>query len=306
MDSVKVTVNRRQSLDNKYSKKPQSEFTWNNCFYLYIVEFLLIIAFFIALYPRDFAKVYPHISTESYRSELVKKTTGNLSYSNPFETPYCSYNELIDENRYVLTEPNISTIYDETNIRIGGEYYPSDCKPKFSTAILVAFRNREEQLKTFLTYIHNFLRQQKIHYRIFVIEQANDKPFNHAKLINIGYQHAKRLNFPCIILHDVDLLPMNLGNLYVCTQQPRHMSANIDKFRYNLPFGDIFGGVVAIRSKHFAAINGLSNKVSSKHLGFSLLNQISTNIVIFRLFFSIFFSSKDGAVKMMIFFFVWS
>lgn len=67
-----------------------------------------------------------------------------------------------------------------------GEFWPEECNPTFSTAIIVPYRNRAGQMKQFLSYIHNFLRKQSIHYKIFIVEQNDEKPFNRAKLFNIG------------------------------------------------------------------------------------------------------------------------
>lgn len=71
-----------------------------------------------------------------------------------------------------------------------GEFWPEECNPSFSTAVIVPYRNRAAQLKQFLGYIHNFLRKQNIHYKIFVIEQSgsdnDNNSFNRAKLFNIG------------------------------------------------------------------------------------------------------------------------
>lgn len=67
-----------------------------------------------------------------------------------------------------------------------GEFSPSECNPSFSTAIIVPYRNRVEQRKQFLSYLHNYLRKQQIHYKIFIVEQSDTKPFNRAKLFNIG------------------------------------------------------------------------------------------------------------------------
>jgi hypothetical protein len=71
-----------------------------------------------------------------------------------------------------------------------------------------------------------------------------------------------KLDFPCLILHDVDLMPMNLGNVYACSPKPRHMSSSLDEFRFNLPYLGLFGGAVAIQSKTFVHINGMSNMFS--------------------------------------------
>ena len=63
------------------------------------------------------------------------------------------------------------------------------------------------------------------------MEQIGADGWNKGKLYNIGANIARNLNFPCLIFHDVDLLPQNRANLYACTSYPRHMSAKIDKFR---------------------------------------------------------------------------
>lgn len=60
-------------------------------------------------------------------------------------------------------------------------------------------------------------------------------------------------------MHDVDLLPLKLGNIYACTTRPRHMSSAIDTFRYNLPYVRLFGGAIAIHSEVFVQANGFSN-----------------------------------------------
>lgn len=80
--------------------------------------------------------------------------------------------------------------------------------------------------------MHTFLRRQQIHYRIYIIEQLDALPFNRAKLMNVGAKLAMRAGFPCLVLHDVDLLPLRPANLYACTQNPRHLSSSINKFRW--------------------------------------------------------------------------
>lgn len=79
--------------------------------------------------------------------------------------------------------------------------------------------------------MHYFLQQQSIQYRIFIVEQNNSLPFNRAHLLNVGAYEAMKLGYNCLILHDVDLLPLTLGNLYACSKFPRHMSSCLDTFR---------------------------------------------------------------------------
>lgn len=109
---------------------------------------------------------------------------------------------------------------------------PKNCRPLISSAIIVPYRDREAQLRIFLNFIHHFLQRQKIHYKIYIVDQKNYLPFNRAKLLNIGSKVAISDGFPCLILHDLDLIPLNYGNIYGCSKLPRHMSSSLDTFRY--------------------------------------------------------------------------
>jgi len=142
----------------------------------------------------------------------------------------------------------------------GGSWAPADCLSKYRVNIVVPYRNRPDQLDTFLHYLHRFLVRQEIDYRIVVIEQSRDKEFNRGKLLNIGFTEMER-RFPshCYIFHDVDLIPTNLNNIYACSNQPRHMSSAIDIFNYRLPYCRIFGGAVALTRHQFLQVNGYSN-----------------------------------------------
>lgn len=79
--------------------------------------------------------------------------------------------------------------------------------------------------------MHAFLQKQNIHYRIFIVDQMDNRPFNRGKMLNIGATEAINAGYPCLILHDVDLIPLVSGNIYACTKLPRHMSSCVDTFR---------------------------------------------------------------------------
>ena len=69
-----------------------------------------------------------------------------------------------------------------------------------------------------------------------------------------------------MIFHDVDLIPLDLRNIYGCSMEgPRHLSANLQQFRYLLPYENLFGGVVAISSTLFESVNGFSNEYFGKY-----------------------------------------
>ncbi|XP_060851220.1 beta-1,4-galactosyltransferase 4-like [Rhopalosiphum padi] len=142
----------------------------------------------------------------------------------------------------------------------GGHQMPLDCEARYKIAILVPYRNRMDNLCSFLLNLHPFLTKQKLDYTIFVIEQFNDGKFNRGKLLNIGYTEALKLNnFDCFFLHDVDLIPMNNNNMYSCPIQPRHMATANNKYGGRMPYSDYFGGVVGINRTHFELVNGFSN-----------------------------------------------
>ncbi|KAH8347210.1 beta-1,4-N-acetylgalactosaminyltransferase bre-4 [Drosophila kikkawai] len=207
--------------------------------------------------PFRFASHYDYIEGSQIEGALVPQVTRNVSLQEVFE---CTYSEIIAANRFVYNLAHYhEAVHNGGEIRPGGEFRPEQCQARYSTAIIVPYRQREEQLHAFLTYMHNYLRQQLIHYRIFLVEQYDHKPFNRAMLFNIGAQVAAEYGFPCLILSDVDLLPLNSGQMYACTEKPRHMCSALDHWRFRLPYRSLFGGVVAINTVQFQQINGMSN-----------------------------------------------
>lgn len=120
-----------------------------------------------------------------------------------------------------------------TWLKRGGHWYPDSCKVQNKVAIIVPFRCRGEHLLLFLQHMHPFLKRQQLDYRIFIIEQDGDGPFNRAMLMNVGFVEALKIDsYDCFIFHDIDLLPEDDRNLYTCPTQPRHMSAAVDIFNY--------------------------------------------------------------------------
>lgn len=219
------------------------------------IGYTLVVVF--CLWPGRYASKYKFIPADKLFDSLDPKTAQNIS---EMHSSKCDYVDIIRENKFMYKEQYQRDIFDNTDIRMGGEFVPDECVPSFSTAIVVPYRQREKQLNQFLIYMHNFLRKQNIHYRIFVVEQFDQKPFNRAKLLNIGSVYAAKYGgFPCVILHDVDLMPMHLGQIYACSKKPRHMCASLDEFRFNLPYSGLFGGAVAVDAELFANINGMSN-----------------------------------------------
>ncbi|RNA38603.1 beta-1-4-N-acetylgalactosaminyltransferase bre-4 [Brachionus plicatilis] len=163
-----------------------------------------------------------------------------------------------DEKSFEALNNELSNL----NITPGGSYTPTECQPKYKIAIIVPYRNREDNLKLFLKNIHPFLIKQKLEYSIFLIEPIQSIKFNRGLLLNIGFLESIQLGqdkWNCFVFHDVDLIPENEKNLYYCPALPKHMSSAVSTFDYRLPYKGLFGGVSILKKTHMQRINGFSN-----------------------------------------------
>ncbi|XP_061608107.1 beta-1,4-galactosyltransferase 4 [Phyllopteryx taeniolatus] len=141
-----------------------------------------------------------------------------------------------------------------------GQYQPSSCTARQSVAILIPHRNRERHLLYLLHHLHPFLQRQQLHYAVYVVQQAGDATFNRAKLLNVGYLEAlKEYSWDCFIFHDVDLVPENDHNLYICDSQPKHLVVGRNATGYKLHYKGYFGGVTAMSREQFRKVNGFAN-----------------------------------------------
>ncbi|XP_052773245.1 beta-1,4-galactosyltransferase 4-like [Mya arenaria] len=153
---------------------------------------------------------------------------------------------------------------DINGVLPGGIYEPDACISSQTVAIIVPYRDRPEHLKIFLKAIHSFLKKQNISYGIYVLELALPTTFNRGLLLNIGYLVAKSEKpYDCFIFHDVDLIPTNERNMYLCNENALHMSTFNTKFFKNkknaMPYADYIGGVLALTDDQFRKVNGFSN-----------------------------------------------
>lgn len=127
-------------------------------------------------------------------------------------------------------------------------------------AIRIPFRYRHQHLKYWLYYLHPILQRQQLDYGVYVINQDGEETFNRAKLMNIGYVESLReYNYTCFVFSEIDTIPMDDRNLYHCFDHPRHLAVAIDKFIFQLPYQNFFGGVISFSKDQFLAINGFSN-----------------------------------------------
>jgi len=126
--------------------------------------------------------------------------------------------------------------------------------------IIVPYRNREAHLKLFRESISNALKTQGIPYELIVVEQADNKPFNRGKLLNIGFERAKKLGCKYIALHDVDMIPMKVD--YSFSETPIHLATGFEDNPNikRVVFNEYFGGITLFPISIFEQINGYSNE----------------------------------------------
>lgn len=114
--------------------------------------------------------------------------------------------------------------------------------------------------------------------------------------MNIGFREAMREeDWDCLFFHDVDLIPEDDRNTYICDANPKHAAIAMDKFGYKyiflrlshyrwtssrslfsfyfkyltlylwslcisrLPYKMYFGGVSALTPLHYLKMNGFPN-----------------------------------------------
>lgn len=117
-------------------------------------------------------------------------------------------------------------------------------------SIIVPFRNRHENLRVSAPIL-------KQYGTIYVIEQADDKPFNRGKLINIGYKEFHK-EFGYFAAHDCDMIPENAD--YSFCENPCHIATEVEQFGYKMPYPKYFGGVTLLPNEKFEQVNGFNNE----------------------------------------------
>lgn len=127
--------------------------------------------------------------------------------------------------------------------------------------IIVPYRNRISQLKTFKETIKKYLEKNEIEYELIIVEQGDAKLFNRGKLLNIGFMEARKRRCNYVVFHDVDMLPKHVDYSY--SEHPLLLATDFVGIN-NIPytkekFDKYFGGVTLFPTEHFEQINGFSN-----------------------------------------------
>ena len=123
--------------------------------------------------------------------------------------------------------------------------------------VVVPYRDREQHLKEFIPAIRKVLEDQGINYEIIIVEQADTKPFNRGKLLNIGVKKAFELECNYVALHDVDMIPIDVD--YSKVDRPTHLATDFVGGE-RVTFDEYFGGVTLFPTLEFMKVNGYSNE----------------------------------------------
>lgn len=137
---------------------------------------------------------------------------------------------------------------------------------KKKLTVLVPYKNREENLKIFIPYIRNFLKNnlKDTTFKIVIIEQCNDKSFNKGVLFNAGFILTSG-STDYYALHDVDQLPISANYSY--NDKPFHLCTNAieqsNNGKFLNPYKDTGyqqkGGAIIINKDNYIEANGHSN-----------------------------------------------
>lgn len=113
--------------------------------------------------------------------------------------------------------------------------------------LIVPYRNRRQHLGIFTRHWAQFMDMP-----ILIVEQG-EKPFNRAKLLNIGFLESQS---DFVIFSDIDMLP--LENVFQ-PAEVAHLAGRASQFRYKMPYPTYFGGVCMFSREAFIKCNGFSN-----------------------------------------------
>jgi hypothetical protein len=118
--------------------------------------------------------------------------------------------------------------------------------------IIVPYRDRYDQLVLFKSTISKYLESKNIDFELIIVEQDDSKLFNRGKLLNIGFNRAKKLKCDYVVFHDVDMLPIDVDYSY--SEIPLLLATQRSSF------DEFFSSVILFPIEHFEKINGYSNE----------------------------------------------
>jgi hypothetical protein len=129
--------------------------------------------------------------------------------------------------------------------------------------IVTPYRDRPDNLAKFIEHMGLYLSRNFVNdtFSIYVMEQADRELFSRSFLLNAGLAEIIRArpDTHCVIMHDVDLLPIVDGVPYNNCTYPTQLGSELEHFDWKVPYLQSCGGVVSLHVNDWKKINGMSN-----------------------------------------------
>ena len=130
-------------------------------------------------------------------------------------------------------------------------------------AIVIPYRERLHNARDFVSFMEPYLARNFPNetFSIYLVEQVDSGLFSRGFLLNAGLNEVKRTRpeTQCVILHDIDLLPMVDGVPYNKCTYPIHLSSEMENFGWGIPYDGYCGGIINLHMNDWKKINGMSN-----------------------------------------------
>lgn len=127
------------------------------------------------------------------------------------------------------------------------------------TYIVVPYRDREEHLGLLFARLGPLLSAERVH--VVVSIQPDGQLFNRGLTRNVGVKYALAHGAEQVVLHDVDMLPVDLDVYWAMPERPVvHLAGRASQFNGQMPYPRYFGGVLRMTATAITACNGMTNR----------------------------------------------
>lgn len=169
----------------------------------------------------------------------------------------------IQQNCYALVPKSYDLRYELKSVTLNIIEPQNDIKVSDKVAIIIGFKDgvtNEKSVKTFITYITDFMKKTKLQFHLFIIKQHNETKLNLGKLYNIGFDIADKLDYNVFIFHNIYLLPNvdMLGYYKTYPVNPIQLGYHKDGYIYQKQYF----GTFMISYDSYEKLNGMPNNIS--------------------------------------------
>jgi N-terminal domain of galactosyltransferase/N-terminal region of glycosyl transferase group 7 len=130
-------------------------------------------------------------------------------------------------------------------------------------AIVIPYRERLHNAGDFASFMVPYLTRNfpNATFSVYFVMQVDSGLFSRGFLLNAGLNEIRRTRpeTQCVILHDIDLLPMVDGVPYDDCTYPIQLSSELEHFDWGVPYDGSCGGVISLHMNDWIKVNGMSN-----------------------------------------------